>query len=111
MSLIAHFTTLSFADFLSLHDSQLVRLAEEFNIAVVVINQCMADPGAMSMFGPVIKPVSKSVQEGGAPRSCLIDCSLYLVLYYICHANANPIYDRIGYIYSKSLSASLQLLD
>ena len=26
-------------------------------MAVVVINQCMADPGAMSMFGPVIKPV------------------------------------------------------
>jgi meiotic recombination protein DMC1 len=27
------------------HLSHLVRLAEEFNIAVVVINQCMADPG------------------------------------------------------------------
>jgi RecA/RadA recombinase len=26
------------------HLSQLVKLAEEFNIAVVVINQCMADP-------------------------------------------------------------------
>ena len=35
------------------HLSQLVRMAEEFNVAVVVINQCMADPGAMSMFGPV----------------------------------------------------------
>lgn len=28
-------------------------MSEEFNIAVVIINQCMADPGAMSMFGPV----------------------------------------------------------
>lgn len=27
------------------HLGHLVRLAEEFNIAVVVINQCMADPG------------------------------------------------------------------
>ena len=33
------------------HLGQLVRIAEEFNIAVFVINQCMADPGAMSMFG------------------------------------------------------------
>ena len=32
------------------HLSLLVRIAEEFNIAVVVINQCMADPGALSMF-------------------------------------------------------------
>lgn len=32
------------------HLAVLVRLAEEFNIAVVVINQCMADPGALSMF-------------------------------------------------------------
>lgn len=32
------------------HLSELTRIAEEFNIAVVVINQCMADPGAMSMF-------------------------------------------------------------
>ena len=43
------------------HLSALVRIAEEFNIAVVVINQCMADPGAMSMFGPVIKPVGGHV--------------------------------------------------
>jgi meiotic recombination protein DMC1 len=73
----------------------LVRIAEEFNIAVVVINQCMADPGAivalskknclslrgspisssvynspllfylfsgaLSMFGPVVKPVGGHV--------------------------------------------------
>lgn len=43
------------------HLSHLVRIAEEFNVAVVVINQCMADPGAMSMFGPVIKPVGGHV--------------------------------------------------
>lgn len=43
------------------HLSQLVQLAEEFNIAVLVINQCMADPGAMAMFGPVIKPVGGHV--------------------------------------------------
>lgn len=43
------------------HLSALVRIAEEFNIAVVVVNQCMADPGALSMFGPVIKPVGGHV--------------------------------------------------
>lgn len=43
------------------HLAQLVRICEEFNIAVVVINQCMADPGALSMFGPVIKPVGGHV--------------------------------------------------
>ena len=43
------------------HLSHLVRLAEEFNIAVVVINQCMADPGALAMFGPVVKPVGGHV--------------------------------------------------
>lgn len=29
------------------HLAQLVKLAEEFNIAVLVVNQCMADPGGM----------------------------------------------------------------
>lgn len=43
------------------HLGHLIRIAEEFNIAVVVINQCMADPGALSMFGPVIKPVGGHV--------------------------------------------------
>jgi hypothetical protein len=43
------------------HLSQLVRIAEEFNIAVVVINQCMADPAALSIFGPVVKPVGGHV--------------------------------------------------
>ena len=41
--------------------AQLTRLAEEFNIAVVIINQVTADPGAMSMFGPVVKPVGGNV--------------------------------------------------
>jgi meiotic recombination protein DMC1 len=40
---------LSFSQ-LGQHLSHLVRLAEEFNIVVFVINQCMADPGALSMF-------------------------------------------------------------
>lgn len=43
------------------HLSHLVKIAEEFNIAVLVVNQCMADPGALSMFGPVIKPVGGHV--------------------------------------------------
>ena len=37
------------------HLSELTKIAEEFNIAVVVINQCMADPGGMSMFVSVVK--------------------------------------------------------
>jgi meiotic recombination protein DMC1 len=36
-----------------------VKHAEEFNIAVLVVNQVMADPGANAMFGPVLKPVGK----------------------------------------------------
>eukprot|EP01041_Mallomonas_annulata_P012273 gene12273-25798_t len=43
------------------HLGQLVRLAEEFNIAVVLINQVQSDPGALSMFGPVVKPVGGHV--------------------------------------------------
>ena len=31
------------------HLSHLVKIAEEFNVAVVVVNQCMADPGALAM--------------------------------------------------------------
>jgi hypothetical protein len=27
-----------------------LRIAEEFNVAVFLVNQCQADPGAMSMF-------------------------------------------------------------
>lgn len=32
---------------------------QEFNVAVLVVNQVMADPGANSMFGPVMKPVGQ----------------------------------------------------
>jgi len=39
------------------HLSQLQRIATEHNVAVVIINQVMADPGAMAMFGPSIKPI------------------------------------------------------
>lgn len=43
------------------HMSHLIKLSEEFNIAVFIINQCMSDPGALAMFGPVIKPVGGHV--------------------------------------------------
>ncbi|OQR99202.1 RecA family ATPase Dmc1 [Achlya hypogyna] len=33
----------------------------EFNVAVLVVNQVMADPGANAMFGPVLKPVGGHV--------------------------------------------------
>ena len=42
---------------LAKHLSEIIRVASEYNIAVVIINQVMADPGAMAMFGPSIKPV------------------------------------------------------
>lgn len=32
---------------------------QEFNIAVLVVNQVMADPGANAMFGPVIRPIGQ----------------------------------------------------
>jgi meiotic recombination protein DMC1 len=43
------------------HLSHLEKIAEEFNIVVLILNQCQADPGALSMFGPVIKPVGGHV--------------------------------------------------
>ena len=46
---------------LGIHLSHLEKLAEEFNIVVLILNQCQADPGALSMFGPVIKPVGGHV--------------------------------------------------
>ncbi|CAK4839883.1 unnamed protein product [Aphanomyces euteiches] len=46
---------------LNVHLQRLVKHAEEFNIAVLVVNQVMADPGANAMFGPVIKPVGGHV--------------------------------------------------
>ena len=41
--------------------STLVKISEEFNIAVLLVNQCMADPGAMAMFGPIVRPVGGHV--------------------------------------------------
>ncbi|KAF0757202.1 hypothetical protein AaE_004342 [Aphanomyces astaci] len=46
---------------LNVHLQRLVKHAEEFNIAVLVVNQVMADPGANAMFGPVLKPVGGHV--------------------------------------------------
>ncbi|KDO27709.1 hypothetical protein SPRG_07338 [Saprolegnia parasitica CBS 223.65] len=52
---------------LNVHLQRLVKHAEalethmEFNVAVLVVNQVMADPGANAMFGPVIKPVGGHV--------------------------------------------------
>ncbi|RMX64036.1 hypothetical protein DD238_005855 [Peronospora effusa] len=43
---------------LNQHLVRLVKHAEEFNIAVLVVNQVMADPGANVMFGSAIKPVA-----------------------------------------------------
>ena len=39
-------------------------------MAVLIINQCMADPGAMSMFGPVIKPVGGHVLAHASTTRC-----------------------------------------
>lgn len=36
-------------------------MAEEFNLAVFLVNQCQADPGGMSVFAPVVKPVRPSL--------------------------------------------------
>lgn len=44
------------------HLSHIVRLAEEFNIACVIINQCMSDPGQTISIGPPqAKPVGGHV--------------------------------------------------
>ncbi|KAL0591922.1 hypothetical protein ABG067_000574 [Albugo candida] len=48
---------------LNQHLIQLIKLAEEFNIAVLVVNQVMADPGANAMFGPVIRPIGGHVMS------------------------------------------------
>ncbi|CAM9296767.1 unnamed protein product [Chrysoparadoxa australica] len=42
------------------HLAELTQLATEFNLAVILANQCMADPGAMAMFATV-KPVGGNV--------------------------------------------------
>lgn len=46
---------------LNKHMKQLQNVATEFNIVVLIVNQCQADPGALAMFGPVIKPVGGHV--------------------------------------------------
>jgi meiotic recombination protein DMC1 len=46
---------------LNKHMKQLSNVAQEFNIVVLIVNQCQADPGALAMFGPVIKPVGGHV--------------------------------------------------
>ena len=43
------------------HMSHLEKIAEEFNIVVLIMNQVMADPGALAMFGPIVKPVGGHV--------------------------------------------------
>jgi meiotic recombination protein DMC1 len=91
------------------HLAQLVRICEEFNIAVVVINQCMADPGALSMFGPVIKPVGGHVlahasttrvmlKKGKAEQRYVkfISLNIYLTL-------SNTIEQRIAKIFDSPL--------
>lgn len=43
------------------HLACLTQIAEEFQVAVVIVNQCMADPSAVTVFGPVVKPVGGHV--------------------------------------------------
>lgn len=43
------------------HLMRIVKHAEEFNIAVLLVNQVMADPGANAMFGPVLRPIGGHV--------------------------------------------------
>jgi meiotic recombination protein DMC1 len=47
------------------HLAALHSIANEHNVAVVIINQCMADPGAMAMFGPSIKPIGGHILAHG----------------------------------------------
>ncbi|CAM9347062.1 unnamed protein product, partial [Discosporangium mesarthrocarpum] len=42
------------------HLSSLLQMADDLNVAVVLVNQCMSDPGAMAMFATV-KPVGGHV--------------------------------------------------
>ena len=45
------------------HLATLNQLASEFNVAILLVNQVMADPGANAMFGPVIRPIGKSLMN------------------------------------------------
>ncbi|CAI5743181.1 unnamed protein product [Peronospora destructor] len=57
---------------LNQHLVRLVKHAEEFNIAVLVVNQVMADPGANVMFGSAIKPVGGHVMSHGVHTRVLM---------------------------------------
>ena len=46
---------------LSQHLHHLKKLAIEFQVAVVLVNQVTADPGAPTMFGPVVRPVGGNI--------------------------------------------------
>ena len=47
------------------HLASLNALAAEHNVACLIVNQCMADPGAMAMFGPSIKPIGGHILAHG----------------------------------------------
>ncbi|CAI5720117.1 unnamed protein product [Hyaloperonospora brassicae] len=57
---------------LNQHLVRLVKHAEEFNIAVLVVNQVMADPGANSMFGSAMKPAGGHVMSHGVHTRVLM---------------------------------------
>ncbi|KAE8899644.1 Meiotic recombination protein [Phytophthora fragariae] len=57
---------------LNQHLVRLVKHAEEFNIAVLVVNQVMADPGANMMFGSGMKPAGGHVMSHGVHTRVLM---------------------------------------
>ncbi|KAG2763522.1 Meiotic recombination protein [Phytophthora cactorum] len=57
---------------LNQHLVRLVKHAEEFNIAVLVVNQVMADPGANVLFGSEMKPVGGHVMSHGVHTRVLM---------------------------------------
>ncbi|ETI33171.1 hypothetical protein F441_20005 [Phytophthora nicotianae CJ01A1] len=57
---------------LNQHLVRLVKHAEEFNIAVLLVNQMMADPGANALFGSEMKPVGGHVMSHGVHTRVLM---------------------------------------
>ncbi|EEY68784.1 DNA repair and recombination protein radA, putative [Phytophthora infestans T30-4] len=57
---------------LNQHLARLVKHAEEFNIAVLVVNQVMADPVANVLFGSEMKPVGGHVMSHGVHTRVLM---------------------------------------
>uniref|UniRef100_M4B3V9 RecA family profile 1 domain-containing protein n=1 Tax=Hyaloperonospora arabidopsidis (strain Emoy2) TaxID=559515 RepID=M4B3V9_HYAAE len=57
---------------LNQHLVRLVKHAEEFNIAVLVVNQVMADPRANLTFGSAMKPVGGHVMSHGVHTRVLM---------------------------------------